>query len=232
MARSGSSSKKVANGLVVMSSAAVLAVYSAGYVRTRSAADRVSAHAMERRIEREAPPVEPALRVEPASPRAAAEAPPVAVHPNQKRKTKAAPKLAEPIAVPSAPVQVAVAPAAPVADPPAAPVVAIAEQKVEIPVVAPAPPAPPAPPVLKDGKYQGWGSCRHGDIQATVVVEGGKIASAQISDCETRYPCDVIDILPGQVVTRQSANVRRIAGATESSDAFYWAVVEALKQAK
>jgi hypothetical protein len=46
--------KKVSNGLVALSAAAVLAVYTAGYVRTRSAADRVALQAEGRR-----PPIAP-----------------------------------------------------------------------------------------------------------------------------------------------------------------------------
>ena len=43
------SGKKVANGLVAMSTAAVLAVYAAGYARTRSAAAQLDAQSEERR---------------------------------------------------------------------------------------------------------------------------------------------------------------------------------------
>lgn len=78
----------------------------------------------------------------------------------------------------------------------------------------------------------GWGGSRHGDIQATIVIEGGRIVSAAISDCETRYPCDVIERLPPQVLMRQSPNVDRVGGATESADAFYSAVYFALQQAQ
>ena len=65
-----------------------------------------------------------------------------------------------------------------------------------------------------------------------LVIEGGKIVSAEISDCQTRYPCDIIDKLPPQVIKRQSHKVDRVGGATESADAFYYAVFEALKLAK
>src|SRR5437016_4841138 len=41
--------KKVANSLVAVSSAAVLAVYAAGYVRTRAAADRFALQSADRR---------------------------------------------------------------------------------------------------------------------------------------------------------------------------------------
>ena len=84
----------------------------------------------------------------------------------------------------------------------------------------------------RDGTYLGWGSCRHGDIQASVVIEGGRIASAAIAQCRTRYSCSWIDMLPGQVVSRQSTNVDYVSGATQSTDAFADAVAEALSKAK
>src|SRR5215471_3641595 len=43
------SSKRVANNLVALSSAAILAVYAAGYLRTKSAADRLTEVVAERR---------------------------------------------------------------------------------------------------------------------------------------------------------------------------------------
>ena len=78
----------------------------------------------------------------------------------------------------------------------------------------------------------GWGSCRHGDIQASVVIQDGKIVSTAIAQCLTRYSCSWIANLPGQVVTRQSANVDYVSGATQSSDAFSRAVADALSKAQ
>jgi uncharacterized protein with FMN-binding domain len=83
----------------------------------------------------------------------------------------------------------------------------------------------------KDGTYFGWGTSRHGDIQAKVVVEGGRI-SATISECRTRYPCSVIEMLPPQVALRQSPDVDYVSRATQSANAFYFAVVDALSKAK
>jgi uncharacterized protein with FMN-binding domain len=100
---------------------------------------------------------------------------------------------------------------------------------VEIRTTEP-PPAPQAQ--YKDGTYSGWGTSRHGDIQATVVVDGGRIASAVITQCLTRYSCSVISMLPPQVAIRQSADVDYVSGATQSSNAFYYAVLEALSRAK
>ena len=80
----------------------------------------------------------------------------------------------------------------------------------------------------RDGSYVGLGRSRHGNIEVTVVVQGGKIASAKVSQCLTRYPCSMISALPGEVVAQQSANVDVVSGATDSSTAFREAVTNAL----
>ena len=72
------------------------------------------------------------------------------------------------------------------------------------------------------------GSCRHGEIEANVVIEGGQISATSISQCVTRYSCDLIRELPPEAARRQTPDVDRISGATKSSDA----VFEALRQAK
>jgi len=110
------------------------------------------------------------------------------------------------------------------AEPAAAPV-----QKAPDAAVAP---ALPAKNQYKDGTYLGWGHCRHGDIQASVVIVDGRITSATIAQCLTRYSCSIIDKLPPQVPLRQSPDVDTISGATESGDAFYYAVLDALYLAK
>lgn len=84
----------------------------------------------------------------------------------------------------------------------------------------------------KDGTYVGVGTSRHGSIQATVQVENGKIVSADITGCGTKYPCSKVASLPGQVLLRQSATVNYISGATDSSRAYMGAVAAALAQAK
>jgi uncharacterized protein with FMN-binding domain len=84
----------------------------------------------------------------------------------------------------------------------------------------------------RDGVYSGYGTSRHGDIEATVEIRGGRIVSAYISACLTRYPCSRISRLPPQVVARQSADVDFVSGATQSTNAFYYAVYEALTKAK
>ena len=121
-----------------------------------------------------------------------------------------------PAAAPSAPAAVAV-PA------PSAPAVAAA---------APAAPVVPAKPVYKDGAYTGWGTSRHGDIEAKVTIVDGKIQQAVINQCLTQYSCSWIAPLPPQVAQRQSPEVDYVSGATQSTYAFYYAVIEALKKAK
>jgi uncharacterized protein with FMN-binding domain len=84
----------------------------------------------------------------------------------------------------------------------------------------------------RNGIYYGWGYSRHGDIEAYVTIESGRIAAAGIERCQTRYPCSRIRELPGQVRDRQSAEVDYVSGATQSAEAFYDAVVQALSKAK
>jgi uncharacterized protein with FMN-binding domain len=218
------SNLRVANGLVALSSSAILAVYAAGYFRTRPEAERFTDASPARRAER--PGADPTTT-------GVASSAPIQTTPQRPPTTAAAPRPA-PAAVVDGPLsEPADASAPPLA---AAPAVAEAPQPTPLVVEAPVEP-PPVQPVtpqgqFKDGTYLGWGSCRHGDIQASVVVESGRIASATIAQCRTRYSCSWIDALPGQVVSRQSANVDYVSGATESTDAFADAVNEALAQAK
>jgi uncharacterized protein with FMN-binding domain len=241
--------------LVALSSAAILTVYGAGYMKTRAAAERFSDEPAQRRPMQPLPatangPAEPAASAAPSAPvvtTAATAAP--------------APEVSEPIA--PAPAAEAVAPK------PSAPVAGAATSKPVAPSTTPATPsattaaapAPVAPAPLPaanaaelalttlpattlaaaaaaqaspyvDGTYLGWGTCRHGDIQAEVVIAGGKIASAKVAQCLTRYSCSWIAPLPPQVVQRQSPETDYVSGATQSTNAFYYAVVEALAVAK
>ncbi|HEX3836337.1 MAG TPA: FMN-binding protein [Steroidobacteraceae bacterium] len=86
-------------------------------------------------------------------------------------------------------------------------------------------------PKWRDGTYTGLGDSPHGDIEARVVIKDGRIVEAGIVTCDTRYPCDVINPLIHQPVERQSPDVDYMSHATESSDAYYYAVVAALNYA-
>ena len=83
----------------------------------------------------------------------------------------------------------------------------------------------------KDGTYTGTGSSRHGSIGATVIVQGGEIVSAEITQCGTRYPCSKVAALPGQVVAQQGGTVDLVSGATDSSEAYQGAIRNALAKA-
>lgn len=171
--------------------------------------------------------------------------------PNGRTASKAAsttsPVPAEAVvaAVPPAPVGPAIAPSAPApstsdtAAPPAPASAGLTEPVAVVAPVAPAAPVAPVAPIApvppkpryKDGTFTGWGTSRHGDIQAQVIVVDGRITSATIAQCMTRWPCSWIAALPGQVVTRQSPETDYVSGATQSTNAFYYAVVQALGKA-
>jgi uncharacterized protein with FMN-binding domain len=162
---------------------------------------------------------------------------------------QAAAQLDAPIATTSAPptARIATATTAPTSTPfqpirisPAftAPTTAPLPRTTPTPAGSAAPTATPAPAraagasgTYRDGSYTGLGRSRHGNIEVTVAVQGGKIASAKISQCGTRYPCSMISVLPGEVVAHQSATVDSVSGATDSSTAFTQAVANALAQA-
>ncbi len=83
----------------------------------------------------------------------------------------------------------------------------------------------------KDGAYTAVGYGRHGPIQATVVIRAGRIVSADITRCGTHYSCDVISNLVSEVVSSQAAPLDFVSGATDSSVAYQQAVSQALAQA-
>jgi uncharacterized protein with FMN-binding domain len=237
------SNKKVANSLVAMSSAAIVAVYSAGFVRTRPAANRFAS-------EQSAdlgPPAQAARATNAAlrgieSPAPSAPLPVTSQAPapspvETKQSIVKAAKPATPLSAASSPQSqaeiVTPAPASTVSAPSTAANSTVADTPVAETAANPAATAPAVPvaPVWKDGKYTAWGTCRHGDIQATVVIEAGRILSAEITDCQTRYSCDVIEGLPAKTVSRQKAKFDHIGGATESAYAYFGAVYWALDQA-
>ncbi len=265
--------KKVANGVVALSSATVLAIYGAGYAQTRAAADRFAQQATERRphipASRDAAE-RVALDVGASSPTEPLPAP--APSPEPETPVKAVVTLdkspagnlsAEATVTTSGvpkPEMAAARPAAPKADAPAdaAPPTASAttasgpagedepavpeQAAAPVPTPAPAPPPAPAPAVTpppdsakagyKDGTFYGWGTSRHGDIQAAVVIESGRITVARVERCLTRYSCSWITPIPPRILLKQTTTYDYVSGATESSDAFQDAVAEALSQAK
>jgi uncharacterized protein with FMN-binding domain len=246
--KSGSSRRK-ANNLVALGSAAVLTVYAAGYMKTRAAAERLEGAGHRETADppglRAAPPdAAPHPQAEIVQPRAAAPAPAVEPTPRVPAAVQTPAATTDVVTAPAAapvstPVEAAATPAAmpaaaaPIAAPAAATTTA-AMPPAAPPDAEPKPAEPPAPKpaAYKDGVYYGWGTSRHGSIEASVTIAGGKIVASAITQCLTRYSCSWIAHLVPQVVTRQSADVDYVSGATQSTYAFYDAVVEALSKAK
>ena len=83
----------------------------------------------------------------------------------------------------------------------------------------------------RDGTYSGTGTSRRGNVTVSVTVAGGKISNVSITSVTTQYPVSRISTLPGQVVSRQSAQVDNVSGATYSAQAFRLAVQAALAAA-
>lgn len=237
--RRGGAGSLVRNNLVAIGTAAVLTAYSAGYARTRDAAQRFAeADQAARR------PIAPVI--------AAIDSSVLSAQPSL------APKPADPVTVPAA--DHVVDPLVAAAPPPTSAATSTAIVKADSAVAgAPQHDSVPATtteqvpattpqvtdtssspvadsstrqPLLKDGEYYGWGTSRHGDIQAGIEIKGGRITGAWVQQCLTRYSCSWIAALPGQVVSRQSPEVDYVSGATQSTNAFYYAVVEALSRAK
>ena len=294
-----SGKSKKAGNLVALGSAAVVAVYGAGFMRTASAAERFAAQSDERVLAPEdaaAVQSNPQLTVPVANGVHSSKSdPPSDLNTDAKTDAKVAPTPAAATAHEALPLSVVAAPsrapankadatraqvasqsrkatvaspsaevaalvvtppeataaaivAAPVnapANAPTAPVSASAPTQASTPVTAPvtAPattqsttvepaPASVAAPKLKDGEYTGYGTSRHGDVEVYLETTDGKITYVKISQCLTQYSCSWIADLPKQVLTRQSANVDGVSGATQSANAFYYAVVQALAKAK
>lgn len=212
------------NNLVALGTAAVLAVYAAGFDRTRAAAQRFAeTDAAQRR------PAPPSARlgdtvISSPAPRRN-DSRPAAVKPvAQKAKTDSAINSSKPVARARAletathPTQKSAAPQTPPADSLAKTDSSARSDKDRGP--------------YKDGTFYGWGTSRHGDIQAGVEITNGHITAAWIEQCLTQYSCSWISGLPSQVEKRQTAEVDFVSGATQSTNAFYYGVVQALSRAK
>ncbi len=218
--------QKISNSLVTLSSAAILAIYAAGYHRTQSAADKFEEQAARRRAAvtiaagPATPNVPPSVTSTPIA--AGVVTPPTIASPVKARDARP----------PSKSTRKAKLAPAPAGEPPTAPSEPPAVTATNVPPAdAGSSDAAGSSVKYKDGNFLGWGTSRHGDIQAFVVIKRGRIVSTGNAQCRTRYSCTVIVHLPGQVIDRQSAAIDLVSGATESSDAFSDAVSEALMNA-
>jgi uncharacterized protein with FMN-binding domain len=194
--------KKITGGLVALSSAAIVTVYAAGYTQTQSAAAQFDAP-----IATVTSGASPTVRIATAT-------------------------VAAPTSTPFQRIGALPTPAAPAPTTAPSPRRSLPSASIATPTATPAPAsASGASGAYRDGSYVGLGRSRHGNIEVTVAVQGGKIVAARVSQCGTRYPCSMIGALPGEVVAHQSANVDFVSGATDSSTAFTQAVANALAKA-
>jgi uncharacterized protein with FMN-binding domain len=257
--RKGSGKGRISNNLVAVSCAAVLTVYAAGYWRTRDAARQFAAQAKGRRsaarteraavspkpavIEPSAPaPLPPpeapttiapavvAKAAGPSSPVAAQKAAPARAHAHPRASTTTGAAIAT-AAPPSSPV-----PAPEAMSAPASVGHGLVVEPVTVTEPIPTPPPAPRPPATpaarwRDGIYTGHGDSPHGDLDVRVVIRDGRIVEAAIQNCNTRYPCELIDPMVQQSVVIQSSNVDYVSRATESSEAYNDGLVEALNKA-
>lgn len=196
------SPKQVTRTLAGVGSAAILSIYAVGYLQTRAAEAQLSGAAM---------PI--------------AAAPPVTAIPGATLFAGAV-ATATPMPMTPTPAATAAQPTAPgsggsTGSAPSA--------------TQPPPPPPAATPTAasryKDGTYVANGSSRHGDIGATVVIQGGRIVSARVTSCQTHYPCHYVNPLVNEVLSNQDAPTDYVSGATDSSRAYRQAVANALAQA-
>jgi uncharacterized protein with FMN-binding domain len=227
----------VRHNLVAIGTAAVLTVYTAGYARTRDAARRFAeADLAARRPIAPGRPVVDSASAQPSdvnetpTPTPVTEKPVAVTVPTPPPPSGSASAPTSATSVDSAPAKEPQRDSTPVA--PTEPAVTPLTQATDTTTTPPAADTAAKHPLLKDGEYYGWGTSRHGDIQAGIEIKGGRISGAWVQQCLTRYSCSWIAALPGQVVARQSPEVDYVSGATQSTNAFYYAVVEALARAK
>jgi uncharacterized protein with FMN-binding domain len=213
--------------VVTLSSAAVVAIYLAGYHRTSVAARRFDEQAEQRQKLAQAANLLPPAANSAAPPESSSAAQAPSPVPPKKQSARKSPGAGAKSGSATGSQPQSSAPESAEEPNPAA-----AEDGATA--------AAAAAPRYKDGMYLGRGSCPHGDIEASVSIEKGRIVSATITQCLTRYSCswisprvpsDVLPDLPRQVVQRQSAKVDYVSGATESSDAFADAISAALAKA-
>ncbi|MFN8541182.1 MAG: FMN-binding protein [Thermomicrobiales bacterium] len=198
----------MANGLVALSTAAVLAVYGIGYARTAPAASD--------NFTSSAPLVASAsATATPTTPPATATTVPATA---TTAATSTTARSTNTATASSGSAGASQAPAIP----------ATATRRATATATAA---AAKSATQLRDGTYTGTGTSRHGSIGVSVVIQGGKIVSAEITNCGTRYPCSKIANLPDEVIAAQSANVDFVSGSTDSSKAYTSAVAAALAKA-
>jgi uncharacterized protein with FMN-binding domain len=240
--RKGRGKGRISNNLVAASCAAVLTIYAAGYWRTRDAARQFAAQSKARRLPARTEPPALAPLIHPESPtvivpsmatsagRSSSVAARRVTHAHKGTMTAS---VVSPAAGPSS--SLGATPQSTAAPPSGEGgiVVAPIPMPSEIAPVARSAPEPAAAPSARwrDGIYRGHGDSPHGDLDVRVVIREGRIVEAAIENCNTRYPCELINPLVQQAIVIQSSNVDYVSRATESSQAYNDGLVEALNKA-
>ncbi len=84
----------------------------------------------------------------------------------------------------------------------------------------------------KDGTYIGIGQGKNPDLKVSVTVKDGKIANVEIvSNNETKGK-EALNVVPKEIVDKQSTDVDVVSGATMTSKGIMAAVNDALNQSK
>jgi uncharacterized protein with FMN-binding domain len=84
----------------------------------------------------------------------------------------------------------------------------------------------------RDGRFTGTGASQYGDISVEVTVNGGQVASVEVTHATTFFPANAVNPLIPEVLARQSEQLDVVSGATGSSQAFQGAVQQALGKAR
>jgi uncharacterized protein with FMN-binding domain len=231
---------------MVLSGAAIVAVYVAGYARTQAAADQwqvagqpgaaAAADTIGRTAATPSASTAPSAAATPSAPAVATAPPPTVTYGDDGRRDggrdgereRGGSRNSASPAQATQPAQRQTQPAAQQTQP--------AQQQTQPASSAGASsPAQKQTPAnaspYKDGVYSGTGWSRHGSVSVTLTMKGGKMTSVVITGCTTHYPCGDVAPMPGEARAAQRLQVDIVSGATDSSMAFLGAVQQALAQA-
>ena len=85
---------------------------------------------------------------------------------------------------------------------------------------------------LKNGTYEGAERGYIGDITVEIDVKNGKISRFQVVSHKENKPLKSLDVVPQEILNRQSPSVDAVTGATVTSCAVMSATFKALEKAK
>jgi uncharacterized protein with FMN-binding domain len=85
---------------------------------------------------------------------------------------------------------------------------------------------------LKDGTYSASAKGFDADVTVEVAIKAGKLTGLRITQQKESRPKNVFDVMPQQIITRQSPSVDAVAGATLTSSAVMSASLRAILKAQ